>query len=262
MIKNIPALLNKIEDEIRVNTDMAVIGLSGGADSTLVAILCIRALGKKTNICGIHMPYSDTDVNGFNSRSKILAKHLGIQNQTVNIRPAVDALSSQFGSKLSTINQGNMRSRMRMITLYTVACFANETQASIKSGRRVRVVGTGNLSEDYIGYDTKGGDALVDFSPIGSLFKSEVYQLLDYFIQQGVINEEHVDRVPSAGLWEGQTDEGEIGHTYAEMEPAILRCIDGTKDLNNELDKFVWVRHFANLHKRVGPPVIELRMFC
>jgi NAD+ synthase len=254
MINNIEALLSKVTKEIREKTDIAIVGLSGGADSTLVSILCTLALGRD-NVYGVHMPYNQLDKNTFNARSKSLATKLSINEETVNIQETVDALSNQF-YVLSTLNRGNMRSRMRMVSLYTVACNIAE-----EVGRRVRVVGTGNLSEDYIGYDTKGGDALTDFFPIGTLFKSEVYQLLEYFVANGVIDESHVDRVPSAGLWDGQTDESELGYTYNEMEPAILRCLNGTKDLNNSLDKFVWERHLNNKHKHEAPLVIDLSEF-
>lgn len=254
MIKNIEALLGRVTKEIREKTDVAVVGLSGGADSTLVATLCVLALGKN-NVYGVHMPYNDLDKRTFNARSRSLVKKLNINEETVQINDAVEGLSKQFYA-LSTLNHGNMRSRMRMVSLYTVACNIGE-----EVGRRVRVVGTGNLSEDYIGYDTKGGDALTDFFPIGTLFKSEVYQLLEYFRDNGVIDEEHIDRVPSAGLWDGQTDESELGYTYNEMEPAILRCLNGTKDLSNSLDKFVWERHLNNKHKHEAPAVIDLSEF-
>jgi NAD+ synthase len=137
--------------------------------------------------------------------------------------------------------------------------------------KKSRVVGTGNLSEDFIGYETKGGDALADIFPIGELYKSEVYQILEYFVQQGTLNDDLIDRTPSAGLWEGQTDEEEIGYSYNEMEQSIRKLRDQetgltTKDLDmtslSELDKFVQKRHLKNKHKHLAPPVIRLRRFC
>ena len=260
MIKDIGALLNKAKAEIRAQTDIAVIGLSGGADSTLVAVLCTLALGRE-NVYGIHMPYGDSDYAKFNLNSKKLSDHIGIKDLTIPISYLVDDLANKFETKsrkLSTINRGNMRSRMRMVTLYTFNYdLAEET------GKRCRVIGTGNLSEDYIGFDTKGGDALADFFPIGSLFKSEVYQLLDYFVSIGMLTEKLIDRVPSAGLWDGQTDEGELGYSYNEMEPSIKRCTTGAGaiDINNPIDQFVLKRHLANKHKHVGPLVIDLSEF-
>ncbi len=256
MIKNIEGLLDKVKTLICEQTDIAVVGLSGGADSTLVATLCTLALGKE-NVYGLNMPYSETDKQTFNTKSWNLVERLGINGEDILIRDAVDKLSLQFDN-LSQLNQGNMRSRMRMVSLYTKACEI----AEVNPGKRVRVVGTGNLSEDYIGYDTKGGDALADFFPIGSLLKSEVYQLHDYFIGNGVLTEELVDRVPSAGLWDGQTDEDELGMSYDAMQDSVLRGFAGNLDMNNPIDKFVYDRHVKNKHKHEAPLAFNLREFC
>jgi len=256
VIKNIDGLLEHVEINLRKRMDTAVIGLSGGADSTLVAILCTNALGKE-NVYGVHMPYNRLDNETFNRRSVILARHLGIPSKTVWIDNEVNLIAGNFGH-LSELNQGNLRSRMRMVVLYTMCCEIAE-----QSGNEVRVIGTGNLSEDFIGYDTKGGDALADYFPIGSLVKSEVYQLLEYFRDQGVITEEMINRVPSAGLWDGQTDEDELGYTYDEMEPYVLDMYEhGQVDFNDPISKFVWERHKANRHKHEAPPVVALRGFC
>lgn len=257
MIKDIAGLLAQVKFDIRRTTDVATIGLSGGADSTLVAMLCVQALGKE-NVCGVHMPYSQLDDNKFNARSMAFAKFLGINDRTVNISDPVNTLVKAIGgSALSILNKGNMKSRMRMVTLYTINC-----QLSESTGKRCRVIGTGNLSEDFIGYDTKGGDAVADLFPIGMLFKSEVYQLLDHYVTQGLLKDEFIDRVPSAGLWDGQTDEGELGFTYAEMQEAIMRIMNNKFDPNNRVDIFVKARHEGNKHKHEAPPVCELRHFC
>jgi len=262
MINDVAGLIKEVTSKIAEQTDYAVVGLSGGADSTLVAILCERALGKE-NVYGIHMPYNNLDRDTFNTKSAALAVQLGIVDYEICIGPAVKALTMHCDgggnfSKLSELNQGNMRSRMRMVALYTTCC-----QVAERTGKQVRVIGTGNLSEDFIGYDTKGGDALADFFPIGELVKSEVYQLLDYFVSEGIIKEEMVNRTPSAGLWDGQTDEDELGHTYAEMEPYVLdMSASGQVDMNDPISKFVWNRHITNKHKHEAPPVIELRRFC
>lgn len=252
---------------IKDETDVAVIGLSGGADSTLVACLCVKALGKE-NVYGIHMPYNQTDTETFNSRSLKFAEHIGIKSI---VAPITDIANSIIGlvekgvGSISTTNKGNARSRARMTVLYGIA-----HQLGDALQKRVRVVGTGNLSEDSIGYDTKGGDALADFFPIGNLFKSEVYDLLDKFKSEGFINEEHIDRIPSAGLWEGQTDESELGYTYNAMQPIVESMYmnySEDKDtiianlINNGLEKdivtFVVNRHFANRHKHMASKVLN-----
>src|SRR5271157_4966105 len=164
MIKDVPALVVEICKQLKEKTDIAVVGMSGGADSTLVSILCREALGAG-NVVGVHMPYSATDASKFNSNSVNTANKLGIRQIWFPIQEPVDSLTKLFNqvieSGLSQINSGNMRSRMRMITLYTIS------HAEGKDRKKARVIGTGNLSEDYIGYDTKGGDALCDFFPIG-----------------------------------------------------------------------------------------------
>lgn len=258
MITDVSGLLEEVTNRIKEQTDVAVVGLSGGADSTLVACLCIRALGKE-NVYGVHMPYNKLDNETFNSKSVALADHLGVPQRTVWIDDAVNMLAGQY-NHLSTINLGNMRSRMRMISLYTTCCSIGET-----TGLRTRVIGTGNLSEDFIGYDTKGGDAMCDFFPIGSLLKSEVYQLLEYFRDEGMITEEMINRTPSAGLWDGQTDEDELGYTYAEMEPYVLKGFTEGADAlspNDPLAMFVYNRHFDNKHKHEASPAFNLRRFC
>ncbi|MFA5024173.1 MAG: NAD(+) synthase [Patescibacteria group bacterium] len=265
MIKDIDGLIKDVCKQIREQCDVAVIGLSGGADSTLVAILCKEALGAD-NVIGVHLPYGDTDLKTFNSRSQKLSSHLGIRSEFIPIGAAVDSLKDTIETRtvletiepLSQLNAGNMRSRMRMIVLYAICC--KEAEAT---GKRVRVVGTDNLSENFISFFTKFGDGGVDFNPIATIYKSEVYQLLDYFRDNKVIDNDMVDRIPSAGLWNNQTDEGELGYTYFEMEESIRRCMAGTQDItNNPVDKFVWERHMTGLHKNKTPPVFELRSYC
>lgn len=258
---NIEKVIKKITNGIKQNVDTAIIGLSGGADSFLVMLLCETALGKE-NVYTYSMPYSEVDIQTFNSKSKSYAEHIGVHHQTINIGTIGKALTSTVseatGEDLSTLNAGNSRSRARMCMLYGIAHHLNE-----KLKNRVRVMGTGNLSEDFIGYDTKGGDALADFFPIGQLFKSEVYKLLEYFRDQGKITEEMINRVPSAGLWEDQTDEDELGYSYNDMEPAIrfiLQNYNKVEDVTlSGIEMFVWNRHLVNKHKHEAPPVVVLR---
>ena len=269
-IQNVQGLVDEVCARIREFTDVAVVGMSGGVDSSMVTTLCTLALGK-ANVFGLHMPYNTKDAETFNSRSQKLATKLGINSTRISVQhianeivDAVDMFSVSAGVVLggsknpSQLNAGNARSRARMTVLYGVASHLNEQL----QGKRVRVIGTGNMSEDYIGYDTKGGDALADLFPIGELFKSEVYQLADFFIAQGLIEAEHVDRVPSAGLWDGQTDEQELGHSYNSMEPVIKSILRGQADANDPLTQFVVKRHVANAHKHLAPPVLALRSFC
>lgn len=258
---NIQKVIKKITHEIKKNVDTAVIGLSGGADSFLVMLLCETALGKE-NVYTYSMPYSETDIQTFNSKSRSYAEHIGVHHKTVNISETAKALTATVedaaGEEASTLNAGNARSRARMCLLYGIAHHLSD-----KLKNRVRVMGTGNLSEDFIGYDTKGGDALADFFPIGQLFKSEVYKILEYFRDEGKITEEMINRVPSAGLWEDQTDEEELGYSYDDMEPAIrfiLQNYNKVEDVTlSPIEMFVWTRHLENKHKHEAPPVVILR---
>lgn len=260
---NVESVVQKITSEIRRHVDTAVVGLSGGADSFLVMLLSAEALGKK-NVHALSMPYSDLDIRTFNRLSSTCAEHVGVHHHVVGIGAIADAInhtvSGLIGSEdtISTLNAGNGRSRARMCVLYGYAHHLNE-----KLKNRVRVMGTGNLSEDFIGYDTKGGDALADIFPIGQLFKSEVYKMLEYFRDCGKITEDMINRVPSAGLWENQTDEDELGYSYDEMEPAIRHILMNYHAIDesafSEIQRFVWKRHLNNKHKHEAPFVINLR---
>lgn len=270
MIKpdKIEEVIKEITDSIKSQTDIATLGMSGGADSTLVAILCTLALGRR-NVYGYGMPFNELDKNTFNSTSKDIAKSLNINYEEISINaPAgmTKLLLEKHHPELSPLNLGNLRSRMRMVFLYTLNTDLGEVHK-----KRARVIGTSNKSESFIGYDTKYGDSGVDMFPIDNLFKSEVYQLLDYFVEKGVITEDMVDRDPSAGLWDGQTDEEELGYSYDEMEYPIKFCLLNYDQMDtilendvSEVVRFVWERHKANKHKQepVFTTQINTDMLC
>ena len=238
MLSNVEAAAVFLEKEVKAFADVAVVGISGGVDSAVVASICAAALGPK-NVYGLSMPYDEIDTSTFNSRSAELADKLGINHLVMSIGVPVDAAvkvmhdavgsATEYSDDLHKLTLGNSRSRMRMLYLYGVA---GELSYRIEEGqkhkhlspvrgelfsKRVRVMGTGNASEDLIGYDTKGGDALADLFVIGDLFKSEVYQLAKYY----EVPKSIVKAPPSAGLYEGQTDVLELGFSYEELEPAL-----------------------------------------
>lgn len=270
MIKKIKGLIDFVCEKIKLETDIAILGLSGGADSTLVSLFSVIALGPE-NVYTLGMPYGEIDINKYNARSKKFAQWLKTNYKEVKINNMANTIYSEtnkaLGNKMSKLTFGNLRSRIRMSLLYSYCATISEEKKV-----RCRVLGTGNLSEDFIGYDTKGGDALADFFPIGSLFKSEIYQLLDYFSKKNpFFNEplpiEFIDKVPSAGLWNGQTDESELGYSYDAMEPHIKILIDSYNIIemdttNTEIEKFVWDMHLKNRHKHQAPKTFNLREFC
>ena len=230
-----------------------VVGLSGGVDSSVVGALCKRAFPETS--LGLIMPYSSKD-DDFTGRARTLAQAVGIPALIHPIGKAHEQLAEIFFSqpdvaklepKGLAIPLGNLRSRLRMCTLYLYA-----------NARNYVVAGTGNKDEDHgVGYFTKYGDGGVDISPIADFHKSEVYQLARAL---GVPS--HIlEAPPSAGLWDGQTDEDEIGMTYDEIEFASNQLDSGQPDADSltarqrEVVKKVAAMRSRNRHKLQPPPV-------
>lgn len=205
----------------------AVIGISGGKDSSIVAGLCVRALGKD-RVIGVLMPNGvQCDIED----SQKLVSFLGIKSFTCNIKDATDGVIgslSECGLELSEQARINLPPRIRMSTLYAVSQTLNG-----------RVANTCNLSEDYVGYSTRYGDSAGDFSPLGGLTVDEVKQIGLYI----GLPRELVDKTPSDGL-SGMGDEDKLGFTYAVLDKYIRTgvCEDiATKeriDRLNAINKF------------------------
>lgn len=270
MITNISAVATFLESAIQDFTDIAVVGVSGGVDSATIASMCVSALGKE-NVYLVSMPYDKIDTSTFNKRSSELALRLGAHHFVVPIKEASDPLASElrriFGTEtLHHLTVANIRPRVRMNILYSIS-----GELGYNSTTRARVMGTGHLSEDLIGYDTKGGDALCDIFVLSELVKSEVYQLAEYYD----VPESIRHAAPSAGLYPGQTDEQELGYSYTALEPATLavfRAIqDGVKiselhsdipqveGLDPEAVRFVIERFQAHFHKHQAPTTVAIR---
>ena len=181
----------------------AVLGISGGKDSSVAAALCVEALGKD-RVIGVLMPCGvqhDIDM------AQLLVDHLGIKHYIVNIKDAVDGLMGNMPKDLDISAQTkiNLPPRIRMSTLYAISQSCNG-----------RVVNTCNLSEDYVGYSTRYGDAAGDFSPLGMLTVQEIKAIGRLTGLPDVL----VDKVPIDGLC-GKTDEENLGFTYAELDRYI-----------------------------------------
>lgn len=207
----------------------AIVGVSGGKDSTVVAALCVKALGKD-RVIGVLMPNNiQSDIED----SKQLCKFLGIKNYIINIGDTVntlkDAICNNAGGKLSTQTIINLPARIRMTTLY-----------AISQSNNGRVANTCNMSEDYIGYSTKYGDAAGDFSPLANYTVDEVKKIGRYL----GIPLNLVDKIPSDGLC-GKSDEDNLGFTYAVLDKYIRTGMCENDDIKEMID----TRHKANLFK-------------
>ena len=181
------------------------LGLSGGVDSALVAKLCVDALGKDRVLAlGLSEGRGGEDFED----ARAWAKALGIEFRVIDVAPFVAPFEKGLkASKAPRVARGNLRARCRMIVLYYVA----NTEDRL-------VMGTGNKSEILCGYFTRYGDGGVDFLPIGDLYKTQVRAMARHLGIPNTI----VDRTPSAGLWAGQTDEGELGIAYEELDRVLL----------------------------------------
>jgi len=202
-------LVNFIREEItRAGFSHGVIGLSGGVDSSLVAFLAAEALGP-TNVLGLIMPYRTSNPQSEADAQEVVSL-LGIFSRRIDITPLVEpyfALYPDMGER----RRGNMMARARMMVLYDQA-------AEFKA----LVIGTSNRTETLLGYTTHFGDNAAAIHPIGDLFKAQVRQLA---LAVGV--PEHIVRkAPSADLWIGQTDEGELGFTYDEADQVLHLLYD------------------------------------
>ncbi|MCQ2508534.1 MAG: NAD(+) synthase, partial [Dorea sp.] len=227
-------------------TCSAVVGVSGGKDSTVVAALLTEALGKD-RVVGVMMP---NGVQSDISDSQEIIGLLGIPNVTVNIKAGVDGLAGAINEVLADGKTGctalsrdsmiNMPPRLRMSTLYAIA------QALPNGGR---VVNTCNRSEDYIGYSTKYGDSAGDFSPLANLLVHEVIQIGEVL----GVPERLTKKAPSDGL-SGMTDEDKIGFTYATLDHYVLTGECEDEATKKKIDRM----HALNLHKLQLMPTFPL----
>ena len=206
---------------------MAVVGISGGKDSSVVAALCVEALGKD-RVIGVLMPQGEqSDIE----YSKMLVNFLDITRITCNIEGAVNEVLESFEGVVSPTPQTttNLPARIRMATLYAISQSVNG-----------RVANTCNLSEDWVGYATKYGDAAGDFSPLSQLTVTEVKAIG----RELGLPSELVDKTPTDGLC-GKTDEDNLGFTYAELDAYIRDGIEPNEEVKAKIDS----KHEKNLFK-------------
>ena len=203
----------------------AVLGISGGKESSIVAALCVEALGKD-RVIGVLMPNGEqADID----MAKLLVDTLGIKHYIVNIKDAVQGVINSVPFELSEQSMINLPPRIRMATLYAVSQSNNG-----------RVANTCNLSEDWVGYSTRYGDSVGDFSPCSNLTVREMKEIGRLCGLPDVL----IDKVPSDGLC-GKTDEDNLGFTYAELDRYIREGVIDNPESKAKIDRL----HKINLFK-------------
>ena len=209
-----------------------VYGNSGGKDSALVGILCKAACD---NTVGIIMPCASKRNYGLDAEDGLTAaKQYDIETRTVDLTPVRESAVQQISAaaELNPAALTNLAPRLRMLTLYAVAAAENRL-----------VAGTGNRSEAYVGYFTKWGDGAHDFNPISDLTVKEIYEFLRWLKAPACI----IEKAPSAGLFDGQTDEQEMGITYDELDAYLF-----SEPVSDAAKETIQRMHARSEHKRAG----------
>jgi NAD+ synthase len=243
------SLISFIRSEMkRAAFRQVVIGLSGGLDSSTACYLAVEALGAK-NVLAVCMPYT-TSASESLEHAQLVIRATGIKSLTIPISGMVDPLVEKF-PEMSAFRKGNIMARTRMIILYDQSAANNAL-----------VVGTGNKTEILLGYTTLYGDSACAFNPIGDLYKTQVRQLAKALKVPEVI----IQKPPSADLWVGQTDEGELGFTYQKVDQLLYLLVEKKKTsgecqsegFSKEFVDKVINRVRMNAFKRMMPPIARL----
>ncbi len=238
-----------IKDQIeKVGMNGAVIGLSGGIDSALSAYLSAKALGPE-NVLAVRMPYKTSSESSLTDAEAVI-EDLGLPSLTVPITDMADALINQF-PEMNNLRKGNIMARCRMIVLYDQS-----------AARGLLPMGTSNKTEFLLGYSTIYGDSGVAMQPIADLYKYQVRQLS----QALGVPHSIMEKPPSADLWEGQTDEDELGFSYDDVDQVLYLLVDERYTVEEVIaegftESFVhdvWRRVKANHYKRTMPNVAKV----
>ncbi len=232
----------------RVGMSRAIINLSGGLDSALSCALAVAALGAE-NVMALRLPYRTSSSDSL-EHAQLVIDQFKVQSETIDISAMVDPLIER-DSTISSVRKGNIMARVRMIVLYD--------QSEVF---KALPVGTSNKTEILLGYSTMYGDSASAMNPIGDLYKTQVRQLARAMNIPAAI----IDKAPSADLWEGQTDEKELGFTYDEVDKLLYLLIDQRYSpqeaieagFNESFVKAVTARVRRNQFKRMQPPIAKV----
>jgi len=237
-----------LDNEVRkTGIQNVVVGLSGGLDSAVVAVLAQKTFSD--NLLCVKMPSHYSSQSSLDDADE-LCRDFGIRSETVSIAPMLKAYEA-LHPDMDNLRKGNFSSRMRMATLFDISARENAL-----------VLGTSNKSELMLGYGTLYGDLASAINPIGDLYKSEVYALAEYL----GITESIIKKAPSADLWDGQSDEVDLGYTYAQLDRAMKLYVEervSKEDIikqgidEKKLDMII-KRIFRNHFKRKMPVIAKL----
>ena len=244
---NLKEVHNELVEFLRENFkkagfSKAVLGLSGGIDSALVAYLLRDALGKE-NVLAIMMPYKSSNPDSLN-HAKLVIEDLKINSKTIEITDMIDAYFKNE-KEASSLRMGNKMARERMSILFDYS-----------SKENALVVGTSNKTEIYLGYSTQFGDSACALNPIGDLYKTNIWDLSRYL----KIPNELIEKKPSADLWEGQTDEQEMGLTYKEADQVLYRMLEENKTVEEVLTEGFNKDLVDNIVRRMNRSEYKRRM--
>lgn len=219
-----------------------VIGISGGLDSAVAAAMCCRAIGG-SNVLGLTLPARVTEPGDIEDAS-VLCSQLSMEHRIIPIDAILDAFHTLPGYTDTRYLVGNLMARTRMAILYYYANLENRL-----------VCGTSNRTEYMIGYCTKYGDSAADIQPILHLYKTEVFQAArDLGIPDSII-----EKIPSAGLWPGQTDEEDLGLSYPDIDAALRKLQKNAWNAMNPVEERVLSLVKESEHKRLDPPSLLMQ---
>jgi NAD+ synthase len=241
-------LVRFLDNEVRkTGIQKVVVGLSGGLDSAVVAVLAHKVFGD--DLLCVKMPSQYSSQSSLDDADE-LCKDFGLKNITCSIAPMLEAYE-EMHPDLNNLRKGNFSSRMRMATLFDISAQENAL-----------VLGTSNKSELMLGYGTLYGDLASALNPIGDLYKSEVFELAEYL----QVTKSIIKKPPSADLWDGQSDEADLGYTYKELDAAMKLYVDErvpraeivAAGIDEKMLDMIITRIFRNHFKRKMPIIAKL----